>query len=213
MVRFAWSPLQRRQPGRARSAKGRREKGRGGPGGGLRSYCSPLVRFAWYASEAFGKAVATVRGGEAEGGKGKGATAEGEPAVVERDAAIKALREDYDKSYFVTGEMTMWLYEPDCEFADPFVSFNGRDRFKQNVSNLGSFMEEVSLKILDWQESEDGCGAVKDGGNGAKEGGEEDGNEEQGRVGWGKGVGRVGGRVGRGVRAKEDQLQKRSYPR
>ncbi|GJP52153.1 hypothetical protein CLOM_g11248 [Closterium sp. NIES-68] len=79
---------------------------------------------------------------------------DGEPAVVERDAAIKALRADYDKSYFVTGDMTMWLYEPDCEFADPFVSFNGRDRFKQNVSNLGSFMEEVSLKILDWQESE-----------------------------------------------------------
>ncbi|CAI7893169.1 unnamed protein product [Closterium sp. NIES-54] len=135
--------------GAGKSAGGKREE-RAGP----TAETSPLVRFAWYASEAFGKAVATVRGGEAEGGKGKGATAEGEPAVVERDAAIKALREDYDKSYFVTGEMTMWLYEPDCEFADPFVSFNGRDRFKQNVSNLGSFMEEVSLKILDWQESE-----------------------------------------------------------
>ncbi|CAI5492892.1 unnamed protein product [Closterium sp. Naga37s-1] len=137
------------EPGGAgKSAEGAEE--RAGP----TAETSPLVRFAWYASEAFGKAVAAVRGGEAEGGRGKGATAEGEPAVVERDAAIKALREDYDKSYFVTGEMTMWLYEPECEFADPFVSFNGRDRFKQNVSNLGSFMEEVSLKILDWQESE-----------------------------------------------------------
>ncbi|CAI5483846.1 unnamed protein product [Closterium sp. Yama58-4] len=138
------------EPGGAGKSAGGKAAERAGP----TAETTPLVRFAWYASEAFGKAVAAVRGGEADGGRGKGATAEGEPAVVDRDAAIKALREDYDKSYFVTGEMTMWLYEPDCEFADPFVSFNGRDRFKQNVSNLGSFMEEVSLKILDWQESE-----------------------------------------------------------
>lgn len=48
----------------------------------------------------------------------------------------------------------MGIYEADCEFADPFVSFKGLKRFKQNVSNLGSFMEESSLKITDWQEYE-----------------------------------------------------------
>ena len=48
----------------------------------------------------------------------------------------------------------MGIYTEDCEFADPFVSFKGRRRFKQNVSNLGSFMQEVNLKVLDWQESE-----------------------------------------------------------
>lgn len=52
------------------------------------------------------------------------------------------------------GNMNMGIYEPDCEFADPFVSFKGLKRFKQNVSNLGSFMEESSLKITDWQEYE-----------------------------------------------------------
>jgi len=50
--------------------------------------------------------------------------------------------------------MNMGIYEDDCEFADPFVSFKGLKRFKQNVSNLGSFMEESSLKITDWQEYE-----------------------------------------------------------
>lgn len=50
--------------------------------------------------------------------------------------------------------MNMGIYEADCEFADPFVSFKGLKRFKQNVSNLGSFMEESSLKITDWQEYE-----------------------------------------------------------
>ncbi len=50
--------------------------------------------------------------------------------------------------------MAMGIYEPNCEFADPFVSFKGLKRFKQNVSNLGSFMEESSLKVTDWQEFE-----------------------------------------------------------
>lgn len=48
----------------------------------------------------------------------------------------------------------MGIYEADCEFADPFVAFKGLRRFKQNVSNLGSFMEESSLRITDWQEYE-----------------------------------------------------------
>ena len=49
--------------------------------------------------------------------------------------------------------MTLGIYEEQCEFADPFVSFKGRDRFKANVSNLGSFMEEVNLKVLTWEET------------------------------------------------------------
>lgn len=54
----------------------------------------------------------------------------------------------------LAGNMNMGIYDADCEFADPFVSFKGLKRFKQNVSNLGSFMEESSLKITDWQEYE-----------------------------------------------------------
>ncbi len=37
-----------------------------------------------------------------------------------------------------TGEMS--AYEKDCLFADPFAGFNGVDRFKKNVSNLGALM-------------------------------------------------------------------------
>ena len=62
--------------------------------------------------------------------------------------------------FIYLGDMTMGLYEEDCEFADPFVSFTGRKRFKQNVSNLGSFMEEVKLKIVDWKEDEVGAGIL-----------------------------------------------------
>jgi hypothetical protein len=31
-------------------------------------------------------------------------------------------------------------YDPECLFADPFVSFKGTERFKKNVSNLGGMM-------------------------------------------------------------------------
>jgi hypothetical protein len=34
----------------------------------------------------------------------------------------------------------MSAYESDCLFADPFAGFKGVERFKKNVSNLGSLM-------------------------------------------------------------------------
>lgn len=40
------------------------------------------------------------------------------------------MKTDFDRFYFVTGQMDLDLYEPDCVFADPFVAFEGRERFK-----------------------------------------------------------------------------------
>ena len=118
---------------------------------GPTSDASLPVQLAWYASEAFGKVAAVFKN---PAGSQRETDDVDEKALATRDEVLTALREDYGKSYFVTGDMSMWIYDPDCEFADPFVSFKGRGRFKQNVSNLGSFMEDVSLKVLDWQESE-----------------------------------------------------------
>jgi hypothetical protein len=108
---------------------------------------------AWYGSEAFGKVVAAFRprSDDAEDEEGEVAFV----GPVSRNEVVELIRKDYERSYFVTGNMNMGIYEADCEFADPFVSFKGLKRFKQNVSNLGSFMEESSLKITDWQEYED----------------------------------------------------------
>ncbi|ABO96035.1 predicted protein, partial [Ostreococcus lucimarinus CCE9901] len=47
-------------------------------------------------------------------------------------------------------------YAGDCEFADPFVSFRGLDRFRANVANLGGMMREVDLQIKSFEETEDG---------------------------------------------------------
>lgn len=43
-------------------------------------------------------------------------------------------------NYFVSGKGDMEAYDPECLFADPFAGFNGVQRFKQNVSNLGGLM-------------------------------------------------------------------------
>lgn len=49
---------------------------------------------------------------------------------VSRTDAVARLKTDFDRFYFVTGQMDLDLYEEDCTFADPFVAFNGRQRFK-----------------------------------------------------------------------------------
>ena len=51
-----------------------------------------------------------------------------------------SLRSDYESNYFVSGKGDMLAYAQDCIFADPFVSFSGTGRFKQNVGNLGGLM-------------------------------------------------------------------------
>ena len=43
-------------------------------------------------------------------------------------------------SVLATGVGEMEAYEPDCTFADPFTSFDGVERFKKNVSNLGGLL-------------------------------------------------------------------------
>ena len=40
------------------------------------------------------------------------------------------------RPYFLTGAMDVALYDEQCEFADPFVAFRGRDRFVANLENL-----------------------------------------------------------------------------
>lgn len=52
------------------------------------------------------------------------------PQAISRKDAVARLKTDFDRFYFVTGKMDLDLYEEDCTFADPFVAFQGRQRFK-----------------------------------------------------------------------------------
>lgn len=57
---------------------------------------------------------------------------------------------------FFFSNMDVDLYEQDCEFADPFVSFRGTDRFKKNLENLGPFMEDVKLQLTKFEVQQPG---------------------------------------------------------
>lgn len=100
---------------------------------------------AWFAAELAGKAKAAF-----------GDT----PALADKTAAPKSVKEaverirlDYegdDGPYFLTGRMDSGVYDEDCEFADPFVSFTGRQRFEDNLANLaGGFITDSSIRPLD----------------------------------------------------------------
>lgn len=108
------------------------------------------VKSVWFGAELFGKVAKLVRSSdELE----SSATDDRAPASL--GEAIERLQRDYEgtladpRPYFLTGVMDEALYDEDCEFADPFVSFNGRQRFVDNLSNLaGGFITEASTRVL-----------------------------------------------------------------
>ncbi len=118
---------------------------------------SLATKLAWYASEAFGDATAIFRGKREDEGGAADASPAAEPKEdpIPWDEAVSRLRSDYDRVYFVTGQMDLGLYESDCEFADPFVSFRGLSRFKKNLDNLGRFMEDVQLVVDEFTADEE----------------------------------------------------------
>jgi hypothetical protein len=112
---------------------------------------SPATKAVWYATEAFGKAAAIFKGNDSQ-------EEESDKVLVppqSLDDAIRRLAIDYEgteddpRPYFLTGKMDVALYDADCEFADPFVAFKGRDRFVDNLENLaGGFITESSTRML-----------------------------------------------------------------
>ena len=111
---------------------------------------SLATKGVWYATEVFGKAAKLVRGAPPVEEYAVG------PPPASTAEAIARLVVDYEgtdddpRPYFLTGKMDVALYDVDCEFADPFVSFRGRQRFKENLENLaGGFITDSSVRTLD----------------------------------------------------------------
>jgi hypothetical protein len=112
---------------------------------------NPLTKASWYAVEAFGQLF----------GSNKKKTQQSEEQLVySLDQAPSSLREtlqriqaDNDRQYFLSGNIDELIYDENCIFSDPFVSFQGRDRFVQNLANLGSFITEYSAKPIQYDES------------------------------------------------------------
>ncbi|CAN6710924.1 unnamed protein product [Malus baccata var. baccata] len=116
-----------------------------------------LLKVAWYSSELLGIATSFFRPPSASepppgpalelGRDGSGA--------VDRAVVVKSIKEDFERSYFVTGNLRLDAYEEDCEFADPATSFRGLQRFKRNCTNFGSLLVKSNMKLMKWEDFED----------------------------------------------------------
>jgi len=126
------------------------------------------LKAAWYTAEAVGNAVGAAKAVTGVGKGGGGVDAKGGGGV---DAswcsststkntplawadAVASIRDDYDAVYFVSGKGDMAAYDPDCYFADPFAGFKSTERFRNNVSNLGSTLSDVKLNVTAFTEDE-----------------------------------------------------------
>ena len=119
---------------------------------------NPLELASWYAVEAFGRAFGSKKSsGDQPGGSG---SIDLSIAPSSLDETLQRIKIDNDRSYFLSGEVDRLIYDVDCTFADPFVSFDGRDRFIENLANLGSFITKYDAKMINY-EVEDGGKEVK----------------------------------------------------
>ncbi|KAL2511339.1 Nuclear transport factor 2 (NTF2) family protein [Abeliophyllum distichum] len=73
---------------------------------------------------------------------------------IDRASVVETIKEDFQRSYFVTGNLTLDAYEKDCEFADPAGSFRGLSRFKRNCTNFGYLVEKSNMKLMKWEDFE-----------------------------------------------------------
>ncbi|CAA0838950.1 Nuclear transport factor 2 (NTF2) family protein [Striga hermonthica] len=112
-----------------------------------------VLKIAWYGSELLGVAASLLR----SPAKAEDAGAAVELAVdglgkVDRAAVVETIKEDFRRSYFVTGNLALDAYEEDCEFADPAGSFRGLSRFKRNCTNFGYLIERSDMKLMKWED-------------------------------------------------------------
>ncbi|XP_076928425.1 uncharacterized protein LOC143592377 [Bidens hawaiensis] len=113
-----------------------------------------ILKTAWYGSELLGIAASLFRrpvvveeSNSMEVGIGGG--------VIERAVIVETIKRDFQRSYFVTGALTVDAYEDDCEFADPAGSFKGLHRFKRNCTNFGSLIHKSNMNLIKWEDFPD----------------------------------------------------------
>ena len=116
----------------------------------------PLTKASWYGVELFGKVFGS--GGKNDKQDQMIIDYSGPPKTTQE--TLERIKLDNDRSYFLSGQVDEEIYDPDCVFSDPFVSFSGRERFVTNLANLGSFITNYSAKVLNY-ESDDTSSIVR----------------------------------------------------
>ena len=70
------------------------------------------------------------------------------------DKTAQIIKEEYQRLFWVTGEMDLSLWEEDCTFADPFSSFGGPGsamRFKSNANNLSKLLINPIGRVTEFE--------------------------------------------------------------
>ncbi|XP_057454696.1 uncharacterized protein LOC130746163 isoform X2 [Lotus japonicus] len=116
---------------------------------------NPLLKIAWYSSELLGIAASAFRSPS-----GVEAPPQRLLETIDRAAVVDTIKQDFQRSYFVTGDLTLNAYEEDCEFADPAGSFKGLQRFKRNCTNFGTLLEKSNMKLMKWEDFETNAAAA-----------------------------------------------------
>eukprot|EP00557_Chaetoceros_sp_GSL56_P004285 CAMPEP_0176493556 /NCGR_PEP_ID=MMETSP0200_2-20121128/9611_1 /TAXON_ID=947934 /ORGANISM="Chaetoceros sp., Strain GSL56" /LENGTH=258 /DNA_ID=CAMNT_0017891225 /DNA_START=98 /DNA_END=874 /DNA_ORIENTATION=+ len=122
---------------------------------------NPVAQASWYTVEAFGKLFSPLVSSAAGGQQQKQQLVQSVsvntslPPKSARET-LERIRLDNDRQYFLSGLVDELIYDEDCVFSDPFVSFRGRSRFVENLKNLGSFITKYDSKVLQYNVSQDG---------------------------------------------------------
>ena len=106
-------------------------------------------RFIFGASEILGQLTSSGNY-NAAAVRAAGKNEEGITLQVKSTAEMATLiRKEYENIFFLSGNMNVALYNPNCEFIDPFNSFNGTARFKRNADNFAKFVIDPKIVIND----------------------------------------------------------------
>jgi len=116
---------------------------------------NPLELASWYAVEAFGKAFGSKKSTTDDNNNVDGNIDFTKPPSS-LEETLKRIQIDNDRSYFLSGEVDRYIYDEECTFADPFVAFDGRDRFIDNLANLGSFITDYDARMIKYDVEKDG---------------------------------------------------------
>ncbi len=109
---------------------------------------NPLTRATWYAVETFGNIFGKKEEGKTETNEKDSVQVDLTKPPSSMDEALLRIQMDNDRYYFLSGQVDKLAYTEQCTFSDPFVSFDGRDRFVDNLQNLGSFITNYNAKML-----------------------------------------------------------------
>uniref|UniRef100_A0A803KZE1 Uncharacterized protein n=1 Tax=Chenopodium quinoa TaxID=63459 RepID=A0A803KZE1_CHEQI len=98
---------------------------------------SVVLKVAWYASELLGIGASLFRSPPSDVIDEYSELPCNESGAIDRAAVVETIKEDFQRSYFVTG------------------SFKGLRRFKRNCTNFGSLIKKSDMKLMKWEDFED----------------------------------------------------------